>query len=410
MNNSQTILKIVPSLRARKLADGRIMLTQKFVEGLNEFHRFWGGPVEVYMESSEGQYDNLDELSVSPDEFPFRVRVLTLPEIARAIVADRAAVVLLSLDDFRQSGLAAVCRRSGVACAYISEYSLATRKKIIDVGTANPLKRVRRKLWEASEERKRRVAVATSTGLQCNGTPTYDNYKDLSPNALLYFDTRVSQDLLTTADAIRQRWSERLPSGPLRLLYSGRLVPAKGAEHLVEVAKRLRERKVDFHLYICGDGELKSRINDRIQNEQLSRHVTLAGVLEFKSELLPFAKSNIDMFVCCHPQGDPSCTYLETMSCGVPIAGYANEAFEGLVRHSGCGWAVPMNQAEALADKIAEIRQTPESLLSMSLASLAFAKTHTFDQTFSRRVSHLWALEESNAKRSEEMNEFVGRT
>jgi glycosyltransferase involved in cell wall biosynthesis len=98
------------------------------------------------------------------------------------------------------------------------------------------------------------------------------------------------------------------------------------------------------------------------------------------------------------------------MSCGVPIAGYANEAFAGLVRHSGCGWAVPMNHAEALADRIAEIRSTPESLLSMSLASLAFARTHTFDQTFSRRVSHLWALEERNAKSAEEMNVFAGRT
>jgi glycosyltransferase involved in cell wall biosynthesis len=410
MNNSQTILKIVPSLRARKLPDGRIVLTRKFVEGVNEFHRFWGGPVEVCMESSEDESGNLDELPVSPDDFPFRVRILTLPEIERAIVADRAAVVLLSLDDFRQSGLGAVCRRFGIACAYISEYSLATRRKIIEIGTANPLKRARRKLWAANEERKRRVAVANSTGLQCNGTPTFDDYRELSPNALLYFDTRVSPDMLATAESVRQRWSESLPSGPLRLLYSGRLIPAKGAEGLVEVAKKLRERNVDFHLFICGDGESKSRISEQIRHEQLSQHVTLTGVLEFQSELLPFARSNIDLFVCCHPQGDPSCTYLETMSCGVPIAGYANEAFEGLVRHSGCGWAVPMNHAEALADKIAEIRSTPESLLSMSLASLAFARTHTFDQTFSRRVSHLWALEERNAKSCEEMNEFAART
>ncbi len=167
-------------------------------------------------------------MPVSPEDFPFRVCVLTLPEIEQAIVADHTAIVLLSLDDFRQNGLGAVCRRSGVACAYISEYSLATRRKIIDLGTTNPLKRVRRQLWAVNDERKRRMAVAASNGLQCNGTPTYDNYLKLSPDPLLYFDTRVAPEQLATEDAIRQRWSESIPSGPIRLMYSGRLIPAKG--------------------------------------------------------------------------------------------------------------------------------------------------------------------------------------
>jgi glycosyltransferase involved in cell wall biosynthesis len=407
MNKSQVILKLVPSLRARKLPDGHIVLTQKFIEGVIEFCKFWAGPVEVYLESSEHPSGNMDEVSVLPGDLPFRVRLLPLPEIARAIVADSAAVVLLSLDDFRQSGLAAVCRRHGVACAYISEYSLNTRKQIIDAGTMNPLKRARRKLWETSEERKRRRAVENATGLQCNGTPTYESYREICPRALLYFDTRVSADVLATEDEIRRRVCGS--GDALRLLYSGRLVAAKGVGQLVEIAMNLRERNVDFHLFICGDGELRPVISDQIRAAQLSRYVTLKGVLDFKSELVPFVKSNIDLFVCCHAQGDPSCTYLETMSCGVPIAGYANEAFEGVVRHSGCGWPVPVNQPRALADRIAEIRRLPESLLRMSLASVAFASNHTFERTFSRRISHLRDLEESHAQAREEMSDFASR-
>jgi glycosyltransferase involved in cell wall biosynthesis len=409
VHNDRTILKIVPSLRARRLPDGRIVLTRKFIEGVNEFQRFWDGPVEVYMECSDDQYDNLDELPSRPEDFPFRVHVLSLPQIARMIAGDRDAVVLLSLDDFRQSGLGKVCRENGVACAYISEYSLATRKRIVDIGTTNPVKRLRRKLWEVNQERKRRTAVASAAGLQCNGTPTYDDYLPLSENALLYFDTRVAPDLLATADDVRQRWAALNSGGPLRLLYSGRLVPAKGAHDLVDVAKRLCQRNVDFHLFICGDGESAPGMSERIRREQLNERVTLTGVLDFKTELLPFARSNIDLFVCCHPQGDPSCTYLETMSCGVPIAGYANEAFEGIVRHSECGWTVAMNQPEALADKIADVGKSPDLLLSMSLASLAFARSHTFDQTFSRRVIHLRCLAERNARGYEEAKQLVVR-
>ncbi len=47
----------------------------------------------------------------------------------------------------------------------------------------------------------------------------------------------------------------------------------------------------------------------------------------------------------------------------------------------------------------------PESLLSMSLASLTFSRKHTFDQTFSRRVSHLRAMERRNARGCEELEE-----
>ncbi|HWE53390.1 MAG TPA: glycosyltransferase family 4 protein [Bryobacteraceae bacterium] len=394
-------LKLVPSLRAGKLPDGRVVLTQKFIEGVREFCKLWDGPVEVYLECGNNPYRNMDEIPVLPEELPFRVRLLSFAEMEQAIAADRGAVVLLSLDDCRQSGFAAICRGNGVVCAYISEYSLATRRQIVDTGTANPLKRLRRKFWEAGEERKRRAAVELADGVQCNGTPTYESYRNLSSHALLYFDTRVSQDLLPPLQELVWKHRHAGPSRrPIKLLYSGRLTASKGAGHLIRVAMELRRRNTDFHLFICGDGDLKPSLTAQIRAAGLEPHITLRGVLDFRTELVPFVKSDIDLFICCHPQGDPSCTYLETMSCGVPIAGYANEAFEGVVRHSGCGWTVPVNQPEALADRIAEICRAPELLLEMALGSVAFAEEHTFERTFGRRIHHLQELGENALSRN----------
>jgi colanic acid/amylovoran biosynthesis glycosyltransferase len=396
--NIDTVLKLVPSLRAGRLPDGRVILTRKFIEGVAEFRKLWPGSVDVYMECSPNLYSNMDEIPVQPEDLPFRIHLLSFEEIEQAIVANKVAVVLLSLDDCRQSGFGAVCRRNGVASAYIAEYSLATRKQIVEANTSNPLKRLRRKVWETAEERKRRAAVARASGIQCNGTPTYESYRNISSDALLYFDTRVTPDLLPPVHEIIRKHSPgmRLP-GPLRLLYSGRLTASKGAEHLMEVASELRNQNVDFHLSICGDGDLKPSLAERIEGARLSRYVALKGVLDFRTQLVPFVKSDIDLFICCHPQGDPSCTYLETMSCGVPIAGYANEAFEGIVKHSGCGWAVPVNQPAALSDKIGQLSRNPESLLEMSLASVAFARDHTFDKTFARRIDHLRRIAERAA-------------
>jgi len=392
------ILKILPSLRARLLPDGQVVLTRKFIDGVLEFQKAWAGPVAVYMLPVKNEAGQMDDVSVWPKDLSFHLEVLEFPEIVTAITADRSAVVLLSLDDFRQSGLAAICQQHGIACSYISEYSLATRKQIIDATTKNPLRRARRKFWENNEERKRRAAVAGATGLQCNGTPTFDCYQDLCQETILFFDTRVTEDLLATEQDISRRFAGFNATRPLRLLFSGRLAPMKGSTHLLEVAKELRRLQVDFHLSICGEGESKQAMSRTIQTEQLGRYVSLNGVLDFKTELVPFVKSDIDLFICCHPQGDPSCTYLETMSCGVPIAGYANEAFEGVVRSSECGWLTPLNRPEELARVVRDIQRTPELLREQSVKALAFAKSHTFNRTVSRRISHLKALDVRAAK------------
>ena len=395
MKEHSNVLKLVPSLRARRLAGGRIGLTRKFIDGVNEFKKYWEGPIVVYLGPMEHDTSDLDEVAVWQKDLSFEIQLLSLPEIEEAIASDRCATVLLSLDDYRQRGLWRICRERAIVCSYISEYSLTTRHQIIDLTTSNPLIRVRRKIWESSEERKRRVAVAGATGLQCNGTPTFEAYRELRPDALLFFDSRVSSDLLATDQDILRRLGSPVRPRRLRLLFSGRLAQMKGAADLVTVAKNLRRLGVDFHLSICGDGELKTAMAQSIDREQLAGHVTLKGVLDFRRELVPLVKSNIDLFLCCHPQGDPSCTYLETMSCGVPIAGYANEAFTGIVRLSQSGWAVPLNDPGALARQIMLLEQTPRLLLEHSVAALNFARHHTLQETFYRRACHLQHLQDN---------------
>ena len=392
MDEKQTILKVVPSLRARRSANGSVVLTRKFLDGVNEFQKSWNGPVAVYMTPRLSETGEMDDVSVWPKDLSFHLEVLSLLDIERTITADRSAMVLLSLDDFRQNRLGSVCESNGVACAYISEYSVATRKQIIDANTTNRFLRVRRKFWEEGEERRRRAAVTKAVGLQCNGTPTYDSYRDLNADSILFFDTRVTEEMLATEEEIGRRTSRLSETRPLQLLYSGRLAPMKGAMQLLHVAKELRRMNVDFHLSICGDGESKQAMSRVIDAEQLTSCVSLKGVLDFRTELVSFVKSEIDLFVCCHPQGDPSCTYLETMSGGVPIAGYANEAFAGIVRSSGCGWLAPVNRPDELAHVILDISKTPALLREKSQEALAFAKGHTFNRTVSRRIDHLRTL------------------
>jgi colanic acid/amylovoran biosynthesis glycosyltransferase len=329
-------LAILPSLTASRGASGRIRLTKKFIDGMRLCAEYWPGSVMGYLEESDKQTRHLDEVDVTPSDLPFGCELVSYsdPKFGEALA--KYDVVMGSVS-YKQIHLSALCHSIGVPFLFVSEYSLKTQLNNIYANTKNPVLRLRRMLWSVSQERRTRQAIRSASGVQCNGTPTCEDYSGVNRRRLLFFDTRVAESMLPTVEEVRERTDSLLKGAPLRLIFSGRLIPPKGADHLVLVADALRNLGVCFHLTICGDGVLTESICADLSRRGLADCVTYAGVLDFKSELVPLIKHKMDLFLCCHLTGDPSCTYLETMSCGVPIIGYANEAFQGLIRRSGAG-------------------------------------------------------------------------
>lgn len=376
-------LTIFPSLPVSRLPDGRVSITRKLISGLQAYVQRWDADIVVPMQSGP-LGSNLDNEAVDPRQLPFR---LVVDGDVRAEIAQSAVVLATATAD--QTHLAPICRELQVPFAYVSEYSLRTRLQMVRAETRNPLLLLRRTLWHVQQERRLRRAISLADGVQCNGTPTYDAYRDLTPNPLLFFDTRSADDALIGADELATRLAGLMRHEPLRLAFSGRLVRIKGADHLIDVAQHLDRLGVAFHMTICGDGELSDSMRARIG----SLPVVMAGVLDFERELQPLLKRSIDLFVCCHRQGDPSCTYLETMSTGVPIVSYDNEAFVGVRAAAGTGWSVPMDRPDLMAAQIARLSRA--EIAEASHQSLGFAKLHTFEKVFDQRIEHLRRLSQA---------------
>jgi len=388
--NVADALCVLPSLRVGQDSDGRIVLTRKFIDGAAAYARLWPGPVVVCAARRMEEDSNLDLMSVDAGDLPF---AFLWREDSPAALAEQirgARLVLASLIE-RHTGLADLCGEFGPPLVYVAEHNLETRRQMIRSETANPLLRWRRELWSARVERRLEQSVRLAAGVQCNGTPAYEAYRTISPRALLYFDTRVRRDMLAVPEVVRQRTGELLDGGPLRLAFSGRLIRLKGADHLLPVAAHLKRMHVPFTLDICGGGALEGKLRAQIRRLGLSGQVTMRGVMDFHRELIPFIARRVDLFVCCHRQGDPSCTYLETMSCGTPIAGYDNGAFRGLVKTSSVGWLSLPDHPEQLARCVAQLNNDRAQLAHASTAALQFARRHTFEDTMRRRVDHMLA-------------------
>jgi len=381
-------LAVLPELKVKVGPNGTLTLTQKFIDGMLEYSKYWNGPVTALMEPSVDRSWNLDEVEIDPGQLPFKVEVTSYddPGLGRILSGYRA---ILGSVSYRQNHLSKLCQSISVPCVYVSENTLRTHWQVTWAETKNRLVCLRRMWWHSNQERLFRRAIRSASGIQCNGTPTYESYRAINPRPLLFFDTRVTEDMLVSDPELEERTGQLMQGGPIRLLFSGRLALMKGADHLVRVASELRRLGVAFEFTICGEGPREPQIRADIERMGLRDCTRLAGVLDFKTQLVPLTKRQADLFVCCHRQGDPSCTYLEVMSCGVPIVGYANEAFQGIVSHSGTGWLVPMNRPGKVAQRIAELSANRSALVEAARKARDFGRQHTFERTFRSRIEHI---------------------
>lgn len=382
-------LVVVSPLKGFILPSGNVVLTQKFVDGMKLYRELWDGPVLHLCEPAKAASDSLDNIEVPLKTPDFDTLCAPLSDEYLRTVLPKRSIVLASVGE-QFNSISALCREMNVPCVYVTEYNLKTRHQIVAEYQRNALHGAWGKFRQSQQEAAQRKAISLASAIQCNGLPTYSAYQNLNPNSHLFFDSRVDSSMLATKDQIAHKSFDIHQGKKLRLTFSGRLNLMKGVDDLLIVAEHLRALLDGwFHLSICGDGEYAPQLHRDIRTRGLSDLVTLRGTLDFKTELVPFIANETDLFVCCHRQGDPSCTYLETMSCGVPIVGYANDAWRELSELSLTGWVTPNGDPTAMANKIAQIDRSPETIEVDAVRSLDFARHHTFEKTFARRVAHL---------------------
>ena len=384
-------LVLIPHVRAYVHDNGMVSFPDKFTTGNLAFVERWNGPVKVIVQPGDDYSPNLDNEDVDPKALPFELVICDYQDPAMASHLHGSGVAVGGMDCY-QSHLSSLASTLRVPFVNVSEYTLKTRKQIVAAETPNIVRRWRRVFWEYGQERRNIQAIQASVALQCNGLPTYKAYQSIIDDRLLYFDTRVREKHLIDKELLDQRLARLLTGEPLRLAFSGRLDPMKGVQYLLPLAKALRERNMHFTLTIYGDGTLKKQLSDELTHNELRDCVALPGVFDFETQLLPVVKSEVDLFVCPHVQGDPACTYLETLSCGVPVVGFDNEALAGLSEVTDSVVSSPMKNTAALADQIEGLNRDRERLALMSREALAFAKNHTMEKTFDTRVEHLQSV------------------
>jgi colanic acid/amylovoran biosynthesis glycosyltransferase len=174
---------------------------------------------------------------------------------------------------------------------------------------------------------------------------------------------------------------------PLRLLFSGRYERLKGVTDAVKAAVECVRRGLDVEMHFYGQGSLRGEM------ERIAAKAARPGRIHIHDAVpypeLVIISRTFDVFVCCHIQSDPSCTYLESFGAGLPIVGYGNRMWRRLSEASGAGLVSPLGRPALVADDVQRLANDFQLLSTLSERAVAFAQEHSYESEFGKRIQAL---------------------
>jgi glycosyltransferase involved in cell wall biosynthesis len=185
----------------------------------------------------------------------------------------------------------------------------------------------------------------------------------------------------------------RTSSAPPRLLFLSGTFPFKGVFVLLEAARRLRDREVEFELELVGSStaEHERAIGEFVTRHKLESRVRCAGALYGDEKWRAFGRT--DVFV--HPTLNDyfPLVLLEAMQFALPIVSTRVGAIPEIVSDGTQGLLVEPGDARTLADAIEALLRDPSRRRRMAAASRCrFLERYT-PERFSRNLSSVFVAE-----------------
>lgn len=164
------------------------------------------------------------------------------------------------------------------------------------------------------------------------------------------------------------------PNRPLTLVSIGRFSEQKGQLLLIEAFAAALSRRINAHLVLIGDGEMRPQIEQAIHRLGIQTHVTLTGWLDEAGVRKRLQQSH-GMVLPSFAEGLPM-VIMEAMASERPVIATYIAGIPELMEHGKTGWLVPAGDTAALTEAICEMSLTPNDHL-MRMGKIARARAIT---------------------------------
>lgn len=186
------------------------------------------------------------------------------------------------------------------------------------------------------------------------------------------------------------------PRGPL-LVACGRLIEQKGFDLLIEAVSRL-PADLRPHLWILGEGPLRSKLQRQAQRLGLNNRLWLAG---HQPDPRPYM-SLADLFVLPSRWEGFGNVLVEAMACGTPVV--ASDCPSGpreILDHGQAGCLVPPEDVNGIAQAIAQLLHHPSTAQDLGCRGRQRAEEFSTERAAQRYGDLIQRLSQENSHRTD---------
>lgn len=162
----------------------------------------------------------------------------------------------------------------------------------------------------------------------------------------------------------------------------GSYVNKKNQIFLIQLAERLREKKIDCQIHLVGDGPNR----EILQNEILSRKLQGTIILTGKTKNVRKYLNRADFYLHSATYEPFGLVLLEAMASGLPVISLDGKGNTDVIKHNKNGYLIQNENLELFMDYLISLKKNDSLYNRLSLAGIRTAKQFDIEQVVDKLI------------------------
>jgi glycosyltransferase involved in cell wall biosynthesis len=148
------------------------------------------------------------------------------------------------------------------------------------------------------------------------------------------------------------KYKIKVPDGPVQILFISNLLKSKGVDVLLEAAKMLQSKNLNFHCTFVGEvGDINEQeFNSKVYHLEIESSITYTGKKYGAEKMYELSKADIFVFPTLNEAF--GLVNLEAMQFNLPVISTFEGGIPDVIENGVTGFLIPSGKVEALAEKL----------------------------------------------------------
>lgn len=261
---------------------------------------------------------------------------------------------------------------------------------------ARGLQRWRRRRALESLDRRARRSAGTASLTLLHTPASVERYRLSAKHSFAIRQPGHETEQVICPEVLDRRVQSLFSSRPLRIVTACRHAQLKGLDLLIRAVALLESRGIAVHATLYGEGPETNSLQALAKQLGIDANIEFPGALP-PGPVLDARLQKGDLFLMPHRTNDFGRAFFDAMAAGLPVLAFHTPASSATVYDGVDGFLAPLDDIQALAERIAALHADRLRLGAAALAARQRALQNTRSEWFRLRAEWTRSLVEEDA-------------